>query len=411
MSVEHPPTEQPAPAEQPAAPAIERQRPQRRRRRFLIWAAIVAGFVGVFWWALHAGGKPDVARGAPPPVTVVTATAALADLPIYLDAIGTVTPIYTASVTSQVAGRVVAVRYAEGQLVERGAALVDIDPRPFAATLMQAEGTLERDQHVLEQARMDLERYRAAWAQHAIARQQLDDQEKIAEQAQGTVKVDRGVVAYDRVQLGYCHITAPIAGRVGLRLVDPGNVVAANTGPVLAVITQAQPISVVFSISEDHLGDVRGAPDHGAGMPVTVLDRVKAVQLATGRLTTIDNQIDPTTGTVRLRAVFDNRDDALFPNQFVNTRLLVRTLRGAIVLPSSAIQRSTNQAFVYAIVEGKAHVQPVTVGAVEGLTSQVTGVAPGAVVANSSFEKLREGAPVTAARPPPARQPLGSLGP
>jgi multidrug efflux system membrane fusion protein len=213
------------------------------------------------------------------------------------------------------------------------------------------------------------------------------------------VKLDRGVLAYDTVQLGYCNITAPIAGRVGLRLVDPGNVVAANGGTVLAVITQLQPISVVFAISEDNLSAVLARPKHGDDLPVQVLDRVKQKQLASGRLLTIDNQIDTTTGTVRLRALFDNADEALFPNQFVNVKLDVDTVRGATALPSSAIQHDGAETFVYAIAGGKAHVQKVTVGVVSDDKTQVNGIPPGTVVANSSFEKLREGMPV---KPAPA---------
>jgi multidrug efflux system membrane fusion protein len=311
-----------------------------------------------------------------------------------------VTPLATVSITSQVTGRVFDVHYREGQRVRRGEPLVDIDPRPFAALLLQAQGTLERDLHVLDQARMDLDRYRAAWARRAIARQQLDDQEKLVLQAEGTVKLDGGAVEYDRIQLGYCRLASPIAGRVGLRLVDPGNLVTANAGPVLAVITQLQPISVVFAISEDHLGEVRAQPDHGAGLAVEALDRVQARRLATGQLIAIDNQIDTTTGTVRLRARFDNADEALFPNQFVNARLRITTLRGVTAVPSAAIQRNGEIAFVYVVAAGRVHLQRVTPGAVAGELTQVTGIAPGAVVAITSFEKLRDGAPIAIAEVP-----------
>lgn len=384
-----------SPATEPAAPPPG----GRRRRRFLIWAAVLAVFTAVFWWALR-GRAPRGARpgASPAPVAIRTAAAARSDLPIYLDAIGTVTPLATNSITSQVTGEILSVHYREGQRVRRGDLLVEIDPRPFAATLLQAQGTLERDRHVLDQARMDRDRYRAAWARQAIARQQLDDQEKVVLQAEATVKLDQGVVDYDRIQLGYCRITASISGRLGLRLIDPGNLATAGAGPVLAVITQVQPISVVFPISEDHLGDVLAQPDRGAGLPVEALDRVQSRRLAGGRLITIDNQIDTTTGTVRLRAQFDNADEALFPNQFVNTRLQVTTLRGATVVPSGAIQRTGEVAFVYVIAGGRAHVQHVTPGAVAGEQTQVTGVAPGATVATSGFERLRDGAPVVIAR-------------
>ena len=379
-------------------------RAPHRRRRFAIWAAVIAAFVAVFWWALRGRSTRGGRRGAAPaPVAIRIASATRSDLPIYLDAIGTVTPIATVSITSQVTGRVVAVRYEEGQRVRRGEPLVEIDPRPFAALLLQAQGTLERDLHVLGQARMDRDRFRAAWARRAIARQQLDDQDKLVLQAEGTVKLDRGTVEYNRIQLGYCRIASPIPGRVGLRLIDPGNLVTASTGPVLAVITQLQPISVVFAISEDQLGEVRAQPDHGTGLPVEALDRVQARRLATGQLIAIDNQIDTTTGTVRLRARFDNPDEALFPNQFVNARLHVTTLRGATAVPAAAIQRNADLAFVYVVEGGRVHVQRVTPGAATGELTQVTGVAPGAVVAISSFEKLRDGAPVAIARPPAGR--------
>lgn len=387
------------PVEPPHTDAAPPPPRKRRRRRFAIWAAVIAVFVAVFWWALRGRSTRGGGRGAPPPVAIRTAAAARSDLPIYLDAIGTVTPLATISITSQVTGRVFAVHYQEGQRVREGERLVDIDPRPFAALLLQAEGTLERDLHVLDQARMDRDRFRAAWARRAIARQQLDDQEKIVKQAEATVKLDRGTVAYNRVQLAYTRIASPITGRVGLRLVDPGNLVTANAGPVLAVVTQLEPISVVFAISEDRLGEVRAQPDHGAGLPVEALDRVQARRLAAGQLTAIDNQIDTTTGTVRLRARFDNADEALFPNQFVNARLRVTTLRAVTAVPSAAIQRNGEIVFVYLVADGRVHLQRVTPGAVAGELTQVTGIAPGAVVATTSFEKLRDGAPVAIAEP------------
>jgi membrane fusion protein, multidrug efflux system len=282
-------------------------------------------------------------------------------------------------------------------VVTRGTPLVDIDPRPFQATLLQAQGTLERDTHVLEQARMDLERYRAAWDKRAISKQQLDDQEKLVLQTEGTVKNDRGALQFDQVQLAYCHITAPIDGRVGLRLVDPGNLVTAGAATTLVVITQQQPISVVFTVSEDNLGDVVTQVREAHELPVLAFDRVRARQLASGTLTTIDNQIDTTTGTVKLRATFDNADEALFPNQFVNTKLLVRTLAGVTLVPSSAIQHDGTTAFVYAIANGRATVRQVTPGATEGDRSAVDGIPPGTVVANSSFEKLQDGSRVAVA--------------
>jgi multidrug efflux system membrane fusion protein len=264
---------------------------------------------------------------------------------------------------------------------------------------LQAQGALERDENVLAQAQMDVERYRTAWARNAISKQILDDQEKLVLQDQGTVKNDQGTVQYDQVQLGFCHIVAPIAGRVGLRLVDPGNVVQASGNSTLAVITQIAPITVIFSIPEDNLGAVQARLSKGAHLPVDAYDRTALTKLATGQLLTLDNQIDTTTGTVKGRALFDNKNNALFPNQFVNTRLLVNTLQGVTLLPASAIQQNGTASFVYLIEDDYAHLQSVTVGVTEGGKTQVTGVKPGDVVANSSFDKLQDKALVAVSKP------------
>lgn len=375
-------------------------KPRHRKRRFAIWLAVVAGFAIVLVWVLRGGGEQAKKPPPAPPVAVETAAAKSADLPIFLDAIGTVTPVHTDQIASQVTGRVIAVHYKEGQLVHAGDPLVDIDPRPFAAALLQAQGTLERDTHLLEQAKMDVERFRAAWEKHAIAKQQLDDQEKLVLQTQGTVKADQGAVDIAKVNLDYTKIVAPITGRVGLRLVDPGNLVTATGATTLAVITQLQPITVVFSISEDSLSEILGQPNHGEGLPVDVYDRLRTKKLSTGHLITIDNQIDTTTGTVRLRAVFDNSDEGLFPNQFVNTRLLVTTRKNVVLVPASAIRHDGELSFVYVIRDDHAYVQKITIGATENDLTEVIGIPPGTVVANSSFEKLRDNAPVIVAPPP-----------
>jgi multidrug efflux system membrane fusion protein len=375
------------------APVMPEPAVRRKRRRRWIEALTVLLVVVVIWW-IHDATEPAKRKPPMPVVTVVAATAQRADLPVHLDTIGTVTSVYTVSITSQVTGVIKAVRYREGQLVAKGTPLVEIDPRPFEAALTQAEGTLHRDEQLLAQSKMDLERYRKAWAQNAIAKQLLDDQEHVVRQNEGTVITDRAAVENARIQLAYCHITAPIAGRVGLRLVDPGNLVVANSTTPLVVITQVTPISVVFPVSEDDLDALWGLPEHGDGIEVTAFDRARTHALATGVLHTIDNQIDTTTGTVRVRAMFDNADGHLFPNQFVNTRVLVKTLRGTITVPSSAIQRDGEKAFVYALDGGRAHVVPVVAGASDGERTQVQGLAAGAQVANSSFEKLREGVQV-----------------
>jgi multidrug efflux system membrane fusion protein len=346
-------------------------------------------------WRHHDAAK----KVAPPPpkITVTTATAKKGDIGVYLDSIGTVTPVYTDSITSQVDGLVVAVHYKEGQLVNKGDPLVEIDSRQYRAILLQAQGTLERDQNLLAQAQMDLERYRAAWARNAIAKQILDDQEKLVLQEEGSVKNDQGAVQYDEIQVEYCHITAPITGRVSLRLVDPGNVVQSAGTTTLAVITQLDPITVIFTIPEDSLGPVEARLRKKAKLPVDAFDRTAQTKIASGKLLTLDNQIDTTTGTVKGRALFDNKNDALFPNQFVNTRLLVNTLQGVTLVPASAIQQNGQASFVYVIQNNIAHMRSIKLGATDGGVTQVDGINPGEVVANSSFDKLQDNVTVVVA--------------
>ncbi len=344
--------------------------------------------------ARHHEDAKKAAPPAPPGIAVTTATAKKGDIGVYLDAIGTVTPVYTASITSQVTGQIVSVHYTEGQRVNKGDALVDIDPRPFQATLLQAQGTLERDENVLGQAKMDLERYRNALAGNAIAKQTFDDQEKLVLQENGTVKNDQGTVQYDQVQLDFCHITAPIAGRVGLRLVDPGNVVQAAGTVTLAVITQIKPITVVFTMPEDSLDQVEARLQTKAKLPVDAFDRAAQKKIASGALLTLDNQIDTTTGTLKGRAVFDNKNDALFPNEFVNTRLLVNTLKGVTLIPASTIQQNGQASFVYVLQDNVAHQRTVKPGVTDAGMTQVEGVNPGDVLANSSFDKLQDNSKV-----------------
>ncbi len=332
---------------------------------------------------------------APPKIAITTANATKGDIGVYLDAIGTVTPVYTASITSQVNGLVVAVHFKEGEQVNKGDALIDIDSRTYRANLLQAQGALERDQNLLAQAQMDSERYRAALARNAIAKQIVDDQEKLVLQDEGTVKNDQGVVQFDQVEVEYCHITAPIAGRVGLRLVDPGNVVQASGTAILAVITQLTPITVIFTIPEDSLGPVAAQLRKKAKLGVDVFDRTAQTKIASGKLLTLDNQIDTTTGTVKARSIFDNKSDALFPNQFVNTRLLVNTLQGVTLVPSAAIQQNGQSSFVYVIQENVAHLRGVTPGVTDGGLTQVDGIDAGDVVATSSFDKLQDNTAVT----------------
>jgi multidrug efflux system membrane fusion protein len=367
--------------------------------------AIAAGTVVVVAVVLYVMLRPRAdrvqaaapARGMAGRVSVTTVTAKNGDIGVYLDAIGTVTPVYTSTITSQVVGMISAVHYRESQYVRKGDPLIDIDPRPFQAQLEQAQGLLERDTHILEQSRMDLQRFRDAWARDAIAKQTLDDQEKLALQNEGTVKNDQGTVAFQRTQLEYCRIRAPFDGRVGLRLVDPGNVVQANSTTALVVLTQMQPITVVFPVAEDYLTQIQSADGGGQRLRVVALDRAKSTTLATGVLVAVDNQIDTTTGTVRLRAQFDNRKNELFPNQFVNTRLLLRTVREAVLIPTSAIQHNGTNSFVYLISGSTAHMRAVTPGPAEAGATAVEGLKQGDVVANSSFERLRDNAAVVVA--------------
>jgi len=393
-------------------------------KRWILWTTLLVIAVVVAYYFLHnrsasesakstasssgrsAGGR----RGMTGPVPVTVATATKGSIGVYQDAIGTVTPVYTATITAQASGVLTKVDYREGQFVHKGDALIEIDPRPYQATLLQAEGTRERDQSILAQAQMDLDRYRTAWARNAINKQLLDDQEKIVLQDQGTVKNDQGTVDYDQVQLGYCNITAPISGQVGLRLVDPGNVVQAGGTGALVVITQMQPTTVIFTLAEDSLGPVEGRMHKMHSLPVEAWDRNSANKLADGKLLTINNQIDTTTGTVKLRATFDNRKSTLFPNQFVNTRLLQNTQTGVTLIPSAAVQHNGQVAFVYLLTmtdktNGAAAVRNVKTGVSDAGQIAVTGINPGDIVATSSFDKLQDGSKIIVSKQPIAVNP------
>ncbi|HEY0264557.1 MAG TPA: efflux RND transporter periplasmic adaptor subunit, partial [Granulicella sp.] len=399
LSVEanqHPPLgADPAPA---AAPAKQRS----KTVRVIVWVVLLLIFAAAFYFILNrkepaqagaaGGGGRSGRRGAAGagPVTITEVTARKGDLGVYIDAIGTVTPVYTSSITAQANGVITAVHYREGQMVRKGDSLIDIDPRPYQAALQQAEGVLERDQNILAQTQMDVERYRAAFARNAVPKQTLDDQEKLLLQNQGTVKNDEGAVLAAKVNLSYCHITAPFDGRVGLRLVDPGNVVTANGGTILAVVTQIQPITAIFTIPEDNLSQVAPQLRQSAKLEVDAYDRSAQNKVASGTLLTLDNQIDTTTGTVKARASFVNKDLALYPNEFVNVRLLTKTLKDVTLIPSSAIQHNGSTAFVYLVQDGVAHMKVITPGVTDSGTTQIDGLNPGDVLANSSFEKLQD---------------------
>jgi multidrug efflux system membrane fusion protein len=365
---------------------------------------VLLAFILVFIFAMRKHDETQKSEAATRPggeaVTVTLATAKTGNIGLYLDEIGTVTPVYTDSITSQVSGVVTEVHFEEGQLVKKGDPLIDIDSRPYRATLLQAQGALERDENLLAQAQMDLERYRVAWGRNAIPKQTLDDQEKIVLQDEGTVKNDQGAVEYDQIQVDFCHITSPIAGRVGLRLVDPGNVVQSSGGVILAVITQISPITIIFTIAEDSIDLVESHLGDGGKLTVDAFDRAGQKKIASGVLLTLDNQIDTTTGTVKARSLFANPKATLFPNQFVNVRLLVTTLKGVTLIPSSAIQHNGEASFVYVIQEKTAHIRSVTAGVTDGGFTQVKGINSGDVAANSGFEKLQDNSKVAVATGP-----------
>jgi membrane fusion protein, multidrug efflux system len=396
--------EKPAPrANDPFIGSDHQLAPPRRSTgvRILVWVIILVLFGLLFWWVMHRKQAPAAAggggrRGAQGgTVTLNVRTAKKGNIGVYLDAIGTVTPVYTTTLISQVTGVLTQVNYREGQLVRRGQNLIQIDPRQYQANVLAAQGNLERDTNLLAQAEMDLKRYQDAWARNAIPKQTLEDQEKIVLQDQGTVKADQGTLQFDQVQLAYTNITSPINGRVGLRLVDPGNLAVASSSTPLAVVTQLQPITVVFTIPEDNVSQLEQQMRKGKALTVDALDRSNLSNLASGKLEATDNQIDTTTGTLKLRAIFDNKDNALFPNQFVNARLLLQTLENVVLIPSSAIQHNGDQSYVFLVQNNVAHIHDIKPGVSEASVTEVQGLNEGDVIADSSFEKLQDGSKVT----------------
>lgn len=375
----------------------------RKSLRWLRWAVPLFIFLIVIAAVVNGvrKGKADAASKveAPEVATVRTATAHTGPIGYYVEAIGTVTPLTTVNLYSQVTGRVMQVHYVEGQMVRRGEPLLDIDPRPYEAQLKEVQGALQRDRGALAQATMDLARYKDASDQQAISRQTYEDQVQIVEQDRGTVQNDIGQVDYAQVQLSYCHLTSPIDGRVGLRLVDPGNVIFSGSTSPLVVVTQLQPITVVFNVAEDDLSQVRREIMHRSNLIVDAFDRSQETKLATGHLLSLDNQIDTTTGTVRFRGQFDNRDLLLYPNQFVNARLLVKTLPDAVLVPAAAVQRDGTQAFVYVVSGNKVKLRNITELTSENQVAAVTGLAAGEVVPTTGFDKLQDGATVLVQRP------------
>jgi membrane fusion protein, multidrug efflux system len=377
------------------------QPPKKKRSFAWVWLILLAlvGLVGFRMYqnkqsaAQAAKQKAAMAqRGVP----ISTTTATKGPIGVYINALGTVTPVYTATITSRVDGQIVSVNYREGQMVHKGDLLIQIDPRPYQAALTQAEGTLAHDEALLAEGRIDLNRYQEAFNRNAIAKQQLDDQVQTVKQVEGSVKNDQGTVAAATTNVDYTGIRAPIEGRVGLRLLDPGNIVTSGSTTPLVVVTQLQPITVIFSVAEDYLPQIQKQMKTGHKMSVDALDRDQLTKLASGSLLTLDNQIDTSTGTVKLKAIFQNGDLTLFPNQFVNARLLVDTQQDATLIPAAAIQRNAQNAFVYLIKPDQtAAVQNVTVGTTDGNTSAVQGIQPGDVVAMTGFDKLQDGVKVT----------------
>ena len=339
-------------------------------------------------------GKGDAGSGRPTPV--VATKVVRGDIGVYKTGLGEVTPIYTVTVKSRVDGQLMQVNFKEGDNVHEGDLLVQLDPRPFQVALEQAEGQLARDESLLRNALVDEKRYEGLLQQNAIPEQQMATQQALVEQYQAVVKTDQSQIDSAKLNLVYCRITAPITGRVGLRLVDPGNIVHATDAGGLVVITQMEPMSVIFAISEDDLPAVQQKTRAGVVLRAEAWDRDLKNKLATGVLKTIDNQIDPNTGTVKLRADFDNRDGALFPNQFVNVRLLVEEKHGVALLATAAVQMSSNTYYVYLVKpDSTVTVRRITEGTVEGDQTEVTsGLNPGDTVVMTGIDKLAEGSKV-----------------
>src|SRR5262245_46840429 len=375
--------------------------PRRRRwPRLLILAAVVlVAAVVIARSGKKSAASAAAARRGPGPIPVVVASAVTKDVPVFLTGLGTVTPLNTVTVRSRVDGELLRVAFREGQLVKEGDLLAEIDPRPFQVQLTQAEGQKAKDEAALKNARIDLERYQVLMQQDAIPKQQLDTQAATVNQMEGAVKTDEGQVESAKLNLAYSRITAPVSGRVGLRLVDVGNIVHATDGNGLVVITQLQPITVLFTIPADRLPAVQQQLAAGRKLVTEAYDRELKTKIATGTLLAVDNQIDQTTGTVKLKAVFNNEKNELFPNQFVNARLLVDTIKGTVLVPTAAIQRSPQTTFVYVIKsDSSVEIRPIDVQLTEGDDAAIRkGVTAGESVVIDGVDKLQPGSKVAVA--------------
>lgn len=420
-----PDSPEPPPNTEPA-----RQAPPRARWRRVGVAAAVLLVVALVlaWWhpwsrPSPSGKRPAAASGVPGshrgagrattnmPQPVHVATAVHGDMPIVLTALGTVTPLATVTVKTQLAGILQSVAFREGQMVKQGELLAQIDPRPYQISLENAQGALAKDTALLQTARLDLERYRTLLAQDSIARQQVDTQASLVKQYEGQVRSDQANVDTYKLDLVYARITAPVSGRVGLRQVDPGNYVTPSDTNGIVVITQLQPISVMFTTSEDNLPAIMKRLHAGAKLSTTAYDRNNTTPLEGGHLDTVDNQIDTATGTIKLRALFQNDEQLLFPNQFVNARLLIDTIRNAVIVPTAAVLNGASGQFVYVVKpDNTVTVRNVKIGPVDGeRTSIASGLAVGERVVIDGSDRLREGAKITIpAEAPPASAHAGS---
>ena len=391
-------------AAEAAAEATHTVAVQRRRWPWLV-VLVALGCAGYWFFHKAAPQQPvsagTAARTSLPSVPVVAATARQGDMPVYLTGLGSVNAFNTVTVKSRVDGQLIKVAFQEGQYVHEGDLLAEIDPRPFQVQLTQAEGQLARDAAQLKEAKLNLERYRDLLRNDLIAKQQVDDQAATVGQYEGTVKLDQGAIDNAKLQLTYSRITAPISGRIGLRLVDAGNMVHANDQNGLLVITQVQPIAVLFTLPEDNLPSILTQLHSGEQLPVEAYDRAGRVRLATGSLLTVDNQIDQSTGTTRLKAIFENKDSALFPNQFVNVKLLLDIKKEAVIVPVAAVQRGPQGTFVYIVKPDQTvDVRQVTVGPAAGSDASVdAGVSAGETVVVDGVDKLRAGSKVQVKSP------------